>query len=138
MLHPLTAEYALTLPYPQSLFGKAEPVKLSLSAQFNIAFFTSSHVAAGFFCKYNAQIPATIGDDIDVPLLRFFPAATFAGSVADKILSSDCVPAESTHSPVAVMSGLIRPSRVGPRLENEESSPTTRLVSLVIAKFAFV
>ena len=42
MLQPLTAAYALTFPYPQSLFGSAVPVKMSLSAQFNMAFFTSA------------------------------------------------------------------------------------------------
>src|SRR5688572_28117364 len=99
-----------------------------------IASFTSDQLAAGFFWKKRAAIPATTGELIDVPLLRlcFLPAATFSGSSAARIFNSLWVPHESIHSPVAVMSGLILPSRVGPRLEKVESSPGCRDVSRVI------
>ena len=70
-----------------------------------IVDFTCAGVQAGCLSRSRAARPATNGDAIDVPSFTSYALG---------------VPAEAAaiDTPGATTSGLIRPSIVGPRLEN--------------------
>ena len=108
------AAWASNLPAPQLLLGTV-PVNASVRALFTRQSRTCCCVRLRLRSSISAIAPVTCGAAILVPANWLYCPVPLLIPLAR---------ADIIHCPGAEMVGDIRPSRVGPRLENVESEPT--------------
>src|SRR5262245_19003725 len=120
----LAAPRAPTLPNPQSLFGTAV-TKLSTRAV-DIRICRSCAASTLRLIDRNwALIPATVGAENEVPgRIQCTRSSICSGASAAERGVASIESVDETPKPGAVSSGLRRPSRVGPGLENGASVPS--------------
>src|SRR5262245_3740262 len=117
---------ASTLPYPQSLFGTG--VTFASTRAVDVASERSWMASSfGFRPSNCAKMPARWGEEKLVPgCAQCAPSSTTSGWLPEaRLTSTSSDRAETSVQAGAVISGLIRPSRVGPGLLKDASVPTS-------------